>query len=157
MDNVSGTGTGCGGKAGRKADVGRRIDFGPAPFVVNVNQAARENDNFRRALWTGNHLQMTLMSIPPGGDIGVERHPQLDQTIRVEEGQGRVMMGRSRENWELQRMVGPGCVVFIPAGAWHNLVNTESRPLKLSSVYAPPQHPWGTVHKTKEEAMEHEH
>ena len=64
MDNVSGTGTGYGGKAGRKADVGRRIDFGPAPFVVNVNQAARENENFRRALWTGNHLQMTLMSIP---------------------------------------------------------------------------------------------
>ena len=149
MDNVSNTG--CGGKPGQ------RIDFGPAPFVVNVNQAARENRNFRRALWTGNHLQMTLMSIPPGGDIGVERHTQLDQTIRVEEGHGRVMMGRNRENWELQRMVGPGFAIFIPAGTWHNLVNTERRPLKLSSVYAPPQHPWGTVHRTKEEAMEHEY
>lgn len=156
MRNDSGRGYGD-NRAGRGHPQGPQTDYGPMPFVVNTNEAARENDFFRRALWTGNNLQMTLMSIPPGGEIGVERHPRVDQFIRIEHGQGQVKMGRSRENWELQRTIGPGFGFFIPAGTWHNLINTGRGPLKLSSIYAPPQHPWGTVQKTREEAMAQEY
>ncbi len=134
-------------------------DYGPGPFVVNISQATRQNHTFRTALWTGNHLQLTLMSIRVGEDIGLENHPEHDQFIRIEQGQGLVMMGQSRENLHFQRRVGGGYAVFIPAGTWHNLINTGNIPIKLYSIYAPPQHPRGTVHRTKEEAMaaEHEH
>jgi mannose-6-phosphate isomerase-like protein (cupin superfamily) len=134
-------------------------DYGPGPFVIHIAQAARQNNTFRAALWTGNHLQLTLMSIRVGEDIGLENHPELDQFIRIEQGQGLVMMGQSRENLHFQRRVGGGYAVFIPAGTWHNLINTGNIPIKLYSIYAPPQHPRGTVHRTKEEAMaaEHEH
>ena len=128
-------------------------DYGPEPFVINIGQAARQNDTFRTALWTGNHLQLTLMSINAGEDIGLENHPNLDQFLQIEQGQGIVRMGLSRENLDFQRKVGRGYAVIIPAGTWHNLVNTGNVPLKLYSVYAPPQHPKGTVHRTKADAM----
>ena len=128
-------------------------DYGPEPFVINIGQAARQNDTFRTALWTGNHLQLTLMSINAGEDIGLENHPNLDQFLRIEQGQGIVRMGLNRENLDFQRKVGRGYAVIIPAGTWHNLVNTGNVPLKLYSIYAPPQHPKGTVHRTKADAM----
>ena len=128
-------------------------DYGPEPFVINIGQAARQNDTFRTALWTGNHLQLTLMSINAGEDIGLENHPNLDQFLQIEQGQGIVRMGLSRENLDFQRKVGRGYAVIIPAGTWHNLVNTGNVPLKLYSIYAPPQHPKGTVHRTKADAM----
>ena len=128
-------------------------DYGPEPFVINIGQAARQNDTFRTALWTGNHLQLTLMSINAGEDIGLENHPNLDQFLQIEQGQGIVRMGLSRKNLDYQRKVGRGYAVIIPAGTWHNLVNTGNVPLKLYSIYAPPQHPKGTVHRTKADAM----
>lgn len=128
-------------------------DYGPEPFVIDIGQAARQNDTFRTALWTGNHLQLTLMSINAGEDIGLENHPNLDQFLRIEQGQGIVRMGLNRENLDFQRKVGRGYAVIIPAGTWHNLVNTGNVPLKLYSIYAPPQHPKGTVHRTKADAM----
>jgi len=124
-------------------------DYGPEPFVVDIEAAAELNNNFRTALWTGEHLQLTLMSINVGEDIGLEVHPDTDQFIRIEEGQGIVEMGDSRNNLDFQRRVYDGYAIFIPAGKWHNLVNTGYRPIKLYSVYAPPQHPRGTVHETK--------
>ncbi|HEY8500070.1 MAG TPA: cupin domain-containing protein [Clostridia bacterium] len=124
-------------------------DYGPEPFVVDIEAAARLNNNFRFALWTGEHLQLTLMSINVGEDIGLEVHPDTDQFIRIEEGQGLVRMGDNRNNLDFQRRVYDGYVIFIPAGKWHNLVNTGYRPIKLYSVYAPPQHPRGTVHETR--------
>ncbi len=124
-------------------------DYGPKPFVVNIEEAAKRNDNFRIALWTGSHLQLTLMSINVGEDIGLEVHPNLDQFIRIEEGQGFAVMGNSKHNMDFQRNVSDGYAIIIPAGTWHNVVNTGNRPLKLYSIYAPPQHPRGTVHKTK--------
>lgn len=129
----------------------RLIDYGPKPFVVNIHKAAELNDNFRTALWTGDHLQLTLMSIEPGGDIGQEIHQNLDQFIRIEEGQGLVQMGRQRDRMDFRERVHDDFAFVIPAGTWHNLINTGSRPLKLYSIYAPPQHPWGTVHETKED------
>lgn len=125
-------------------------DYGPEPFVINIDEATKRNRNYRTTLWTGKHLQLTLMSIKVGGDIGLEVHPAIDQFIRIEEGQGIVQMGPSKNNLNLRRRVSDGFAIFIPAGTWHNIINTGSRPLKLYSIYAPPQHPHGTVHETKE-------
>lgn len=127
-------------------------DHGPMPYVVNIQEAANQNYNFRLALWTGNYLQLTLMNIDARDDIGLEMHPDHDQFLRIEEGEGLVFMGHSENNLTFRRQVYPGYVVFVPAGIWHNLVNTGCRPLKLYSIYAPPEHPHGTVHKTKEDA-----
>lgn len=135
-------------------------DHGPDPFTVNIEEAATQNEYFRTALWTGKHLQLTLMSIGVGEDIGLEIHPGLDQFIRIEKGQGMVKMGDSRDRLDYQRMVSDDYVFIIPAGKWHNLINTGNTPIKLYSIYAPPQHPHGTVHRTKAEAMaaeEHHH
>lgn len=132
-------------------------DYGPEPFVVDIEEAAKRNDTFRTALWTGNHLQLTLMSIPVGGEIGLERHDHLDQFIRIEEGDGLVEMGRTRENLSFRRAVEEDDVILIPAGTWHNVTNTGRRPIKLYSIYAPPAHPRGTVHRTKQEADAAEH
>lgn len=125
-------------------------DYGPEPFVVNIEEATKQNNNFRTALWTGCHLQLTLMSIKVGGDIGLEVHPHLDQFIRIEEGQGLVMMGDSKCNLDFRRNVYDDFAFIIPAGKWHNLINLGNKPIKLYSIYAPPQHPYGTVHETKE-------
>ncbi len=128
-------------------------DYGPEPFVVNIEEATKQNNTFRTALWTGCHLQLTLMSINVGEDIGLEIHPHLDQFIRIEEGQGLVQMGDTQCNLNFQRYVYDDFAFFIPAGKWHNLINTGNMPLKLYSIYAPPQHPHGTVHQTKAMAL----
>ncbi len=135
----------------------RCLDFGPNPLVVNIKEATLQNTNFRTALWTGKHLQLTLMCIPVGGEIGLESHPYLDQFLCLEQGCGRVMMGNCKERLNHQTRVEADCAIFIPAGTWHNLVNTGDCPIKVFSIYAPPQHPHGTVHRTKAEADEAEH
>ncbi|WP_258433964.1 cupin domain-containing protein [Heyndrickxia coagulans] len=128
-------------------------DFGPQPFVINIEQAAKKNNNFRIALWTGNHLEVTLMNIGVGEDIGLEIHPTLDQFLRIEDGQGLVQMGKNKGIYDFQANVYDDYVIVIPAGTWHNLTNTGNKPIKLYSIYAPPQHPYGTVHETKAIAM----
>ncbi len=127
-------------------------DYGPEPFVVNIEEATMRNNTFRTALWTGEHLQLTLMSIKPGEDIGLEIHPDLDQFVRIEEGKGIVKMGDRKDNLRFRKDVFADYAFVIPAGKWHNLINTGKTPLKLYSIYAPPQHPRGTVHETKEDA-----
>ncbi len=132
-------------------------DYGSAPFVINIDQATKQNNTFRTTLWTGNHLQLTLMSLNVGEDIGLENHLNLDQFIRIEQGQGLVKMGQSKDNLDFQRRFADGYAFIIPAGTWHNLVNTGNVALKLYSIYAPPQHPKGTVYRTKADAMAAEH
>jgi mannose-6-phosphate isomerase-like protein (cupin superfamily) len=134
-------------------------DYGPKPFVVNIEEVTKQNNNFRTTLWTGEHLQLTLMSIKAGEEIGLEIHPDLDQFIRIEEGQGLVKMGDKKDRLDFQEKVYDDFAFIIPAGKWHNLVNTGNKPLKLYSIYAPPQHPKGTVHETKAvaEAAEENH
>ncbi|WP_372998369.1 cupin domain-containing protein [Lutispora sp.] len=127
-------------------------DYGPKPFVIDIEKATKQNNTFRAALWTGNHLQLTLMSINVGEDIGLEIHPHLDQFVRIEQGRGLVKMGDRKDNLDFQRKVYDDFAFIIPAGKWHNLINTGNKPLKLYSIYAPPQHPQGTVHKTKQDA-----
>jgi len=129
-------------------------DYGPNPFVVDIDIAAKHNDTFRTALWTGSHLQLTLMSIAPESDIGLEVHPGTDQFLRIEEGCGLVQMGATKECLSFRVPVYDDFAIIIPAGTWHNVTNTGDKPLKLYSLYAPPNHPWGTVEKTKADAAE---
>lgn len=131
-------------------------DYGPQPLVINMDDAAEQNNAFRTALWTGDHLQVTLMSLNPGEDIGLEVHPDVDQFIRIEEGRGRVVMGSMENQMDIEENVSDDYVIIIPAGTWHNLTNTGNSVLKLFSIYAPPAHPQGTVHATKQDAMEAE-
>lgn len=134
----------------------RHADYGPNPYAASIEQLSRENANFRTAIWTGSHLQMTIMCIPPCGDIGLEVHPDTDQFIRVEQGRALVKMGRNRNQLDFQQTICTGDGVFVPAGTWHNVMNVGRNPLKVSSIYAPPNHPRGTVHRTKEEAEREE-
>lgn len=124
-------------------------DFGPQPFVTDIRKATLHNENYRTALWTGQHLQLTVMSIPVGENIGLEVHPHVDQFLRVERGQGLTQMGASRDELTFNQPVFDDSAIFVPAGTWHNITNTGSVPLKLYTIYAPPNHPWGTVHQTK--------
>lgn len=135
----------------------RETDHGSDSFVVNIPCAARHNQNFRSALWTGQHMQMTLMCIPVCGDIGLEMHPKTDQFIRVESGEALVRMESCRENLDGYRRLSAGDGVFVPCGTWHNILNTGNCPLMLSSIYAPPQHTKGTVHHTKADAEKEEY
>lgn len=130
-------------------------DYGPEPFVFNIHHATTMNQNFRTTLWTGRDMQLTLMSIPVRGDIGVEMHPDVDQFIRIEQGHAKVYIGNRQNALREVGNVNENYAIIIPAGTWHNVVNIGNRPLKVYSLYAPPQHPAGTVHKTKEDA-EHE-
>lgn len=129
-----------------------QMDKGVEPFVANVECMAMKNQNFRKEIWTGCHVQMTLMSIPSGGEIGAEIHPDTDQIIRVEAGMAIVKMGRSRGKMECCRRISKNDTVFVPAGIWHNIINAGGHVLKVSSIYAPPHHPRGTVSRTKAEA-----
>ena len=127
------------------------IDNGPAPLVTNIVTATLENTNYRTTLWTGVNLQITLMSIEPGHDIGLEVHPTHDQFLRIEQGKAAVSMGPAKD--QLQTWAASiSDAVVVPAGTWHNLVSTGDVALKVYSIYSPVQHPHGTVHVTKEEA-----
>lgn len=131
-------------------------DFGKKPYVLNIEEATIENEAFRVAKWTGSNMQMTLMSIEPGEDIGLEVHDDHDQFLRVEEGIAFVQMGESEEDLDYEQTVEDDFAIFVPAGYWHNVTNTGSTPLKLYSIYAPSEHPEGTIHATKAEADEAE-
>lgn len=127
-------------------------DCGPQPFVFNISHATNMNQNFRTTIWTGKDMQLTLMSIPPKCDIGVEMHDNVDQFLRIESGHARVYIGNRQNSLREAGVVNGNYAIIIPAGTWHNIVNIGNRPLKIYSLYAPPQHPFGTVHKTKEDA-----
>lgn len=120
-------------------------------YVDNIEDRTIENTNFRKVLFTGSHMQLVVMSLKPGEDIGEEVHDNVDQFFRFEEGEGKVIM-----NGE-ESIVGEDMVVIVPAGTVHNVINTsETADLKLYTIYAPANHPEGTVHVTKEDAMKAE-
>lgn len=133
-------------------------DHGREPFVVNIDQVTKQNNTYRTALWTGEHFQVTVMSIPVGGDIGLEVHPATDQFIRIEEGQALVQMGDSKDSLDFVATAFDDYAIMIPAGKWHNLTNTGDKSLKVYVIYAPPEHPFGTIHAAKADAMaSHDH
>ena len=127
-------------------------DYGPEPMIFPIAHATEKNENFRTTLWTGDGMQLTLMSIPVGGDIGVEMHDDVDQFIRVESGDASVWLGSRQNALREQGYVDDDYALIIPHGTWHNIVNVGKTPLKLYSLYAPPKHPRGAVHKTKADA-----
>lgn len=127
-------------------------DHGPQPYVVDIEDATLENTYFRDTLWTGKFLQMTVMAIEPGGEVGGEIHDDHDQFIRIEQGKARVVMGPAKNDYTLDQVVEDDWAILIPAGSYHNVINVGDEPLKLYSLYAPPEHTPGTQHATAEDA-----
>jgi mannose-6-phosphate isomerase-like protein (cupin superfamily) len=120
-------------------------------YSTNIEQRTLENSNFREVLYTAPHSQLVVMTLPPGEEIGPERHGDGDQFIRVESGQGEAILDGERH------VLNDGVAVVIPAGAEHNVINTSpTELLRLYTVYSPPRHPDGTVHRTRHEAEEDE-
>lgn len=132
-------------------------DHGPAPYIVDIESATLENTNFRTTLWTGKNMQMTVMSIDVGSDIGLEVHGHGDQFLRVEAGRARVQMGPGEDDLPFDEEVGDDWAILVPAGTWHNVTNIGEVPLQVYAIYAPPEHPHGTVHATQAEAEADEH
>jgi mannose-6-phosphate isomerase-like protein (cupin superfamily) len=122
-----------------------------AGYVANIEKKSLENKYFREVLYTGPHSQLVVMSIAPGEDIGMETHKNVDQFFRVEAGIGQAILNGKEYNLE------DGSAVVIPAGTEHNIINrSKSEPLKVYTIYSPPNHPDGTIHKDKAEALAYE-
>ena len=117
-------------------------------YVGDIEKLAGDNTYFRRVLFTAAHMQLVLMALAPGEEIGMEVHPDNDQFFRFEEGEGKVIIAGE------ESVISDGFVAVVPAGTMHNVINTsQTTPLKLYTIYAPAHHPDGTVHKTKQEAL----
>lgn len=120
-------------------------------YKANIEELTLKNEFFRQVLFTGKHCQLVLMNLLPAEEIGMEVHDTVDQFFRFEAGKGKVIMdGEENE-------VAGSDVVIVPAGTQHNIINVGNEPLKLYTIYSPPNHPDGTIHKTKAEAMKGEH
>jgi mannose-6-phosphate isomerase-like protein (cupin superfamily) len=126
-------------------------------WTADIEALTLENPNFRSVVYTGTHTQLTVMRLLPGGEIGWEAHDHLDQFLRIEQGEGRLELGRTKDTVDETHEVKDDWAVIVPAGIWHNVVNTGSADLKLYSLYSPPEHPDGTVHPTKADADAAEH
>lgn len=118
-----------------------------AGFLTNIEEKTLTNQNFRQVLFTAPHSQLVLMSLKPGEEIGMEIHPNVDQFFRIESGEGKVVLDGQ------EQMIKDGSAIVVPAGTEHNVINTGTEDLKIYTIYSPPQHPDGTIHKTKQEAM----
>jgi mannose-6-phosphate isomerase-like protein (cupin superfamily) len=127
-------------------------DIGPEPQSFNLEKATVANANYRTVAWSGKYLQLTLMSIPEGGDIGLEAHPATDQFLRLDAGRGRVQMGPDRDNLTFEQEVSDGWCIFVPAGTWHNVTNIGTEPMQLYAIYAPAHHKPGKVQATAADA-----
>jgi mannose-6-phosphate isomerase-like protein (cupin superfamily) len=124
-----------------------------SPAVLDLPAASEENDNYREVVWTGKHLQSTIMSIED--NIGLEIHRDADQVLFIQEGEGTLKVGSNKQKLRTYP-VKEGSVIFVPMGTWHDVVNTEKSPLKLISFYSPPQHAPRLIQATKEEAEKEE-
>jgi mannose-6-phosphate isomerase-like protein (cupin superfamily) len=120
-------------------------------YVTDIEKKTLENTRFREVLFTGPHAQLVVMALRPGEEIGLETHEGVDQFIRIEAGQGVAVLDGK------EHPLADGSAVVIPAGTRHNIINTSTEaPLKLYTLYSPPEHPDGTVHETKAEADAYE-
>lgn len=127
-------------------------DIGPQPQSFDLEQETRDNKNYRTVVWSGRYLQVTLMSIPKGGDIGLEMHAETDQFLRLDAGRGRVQMGPSKDRLTFDQEVSDGWCVLVPAGTWHNVTNIGKEPMQVYAIYAPAHHKPGKIHKTAADA-----
>jgi mannose-6-phosphate isomerase-like protein (cupin superfamily) len=122
-------------------------------YVGSIERATLNNPFFRQVLFTADHCQLVVMCLQPGEEIGDEVHHGTDQFFRVEEGEAKFIFQEVEEN-----LVGNGDAVVVPAGTWHNVINASpTKPLRLYTIYSPPNHPPGTIHRTKADAMAAEH
>lgn len=128
------------------------VDKGMRVWTGNMEELTTANATFRTVLWAGEHSELTLMSIEPGDEIGLEVHPDIDQFLRIESGQAQIKGGPSKDNLNETYDVGEDWAFIVPAGTWHNVINTGDAPLRLYTVYSPRNHEPGTVHATKAEA-----
>ncbi len=120
-------------------------------YTDNIEERTLENSNFRKVLYTGKFMQLVVMTLKPGEDIGEEVHDTVDQFFRIEQGQAKVIMDGQ------ETILTDDMVAIVPAGTLHNVINmSEEKELKLYTIYAPPNHPENTIHVTKEEAEEYE-
>ncbi len=117
-------------------------------YVINIEEKTLENSYFREVLFTTDKSQLVVMALKPGEEIGMEVHPEHDQFIKIESGKGKAVMN------DEENEISEGYAVVIPAGTQHNIVNTSEVEMKLYTVYTPPEHKQGTIHKTKDEAKE---
>lgn len=124
-------------------------------WTGEIETLTLENSNFRTVVYTGVHTQLTLMSVDVGGDVGWERHGHVDQFIRIEQGSARIDLSITEETVEESHEIAADGAAVIPAGLWHNVVNTGDTALKLYSLYSPAEHPDGTVHKTSADDPHH--
>ena len=127
-------------------------DNGPRPNAFDIETATRDNENYRTVAWTGTYLQVTLMSIPVGESIGLEVHPDTDQFLRLDAGRGRCVMGPAKDQLDFEQEVSDGWSIQVPAGSWHDVVNTGDEPLRLYAVYAPVHHAPGIVQRSSADA-----
>jgi mannose-6-phosphate isomerase-like protein (cupin superfamily) len=146
-----------GGNEGRGSMTDDHKDTGGSPWVLDIEEATIENNSYRIAKWSGEYLQMVLMSIGPGEVIDLEIHEHHDQFIRIEKGEARVLMGKTEDDLDFDKIVSGDWAVFIPAGYWHQVINTGNTDLKLYTIYAPGEHERGTHHESYQEAAEHHH
>jgi mannose-6-phosphate isomerase-like protein (cupin superfamily) len=123
-------------------------DIGPQPHAFDIERAAVQNGDYRSVAWSGRFLQVTLMSIPVGGDIGLESHADTDQFLRLEAGSGRVQMGTAKDQMSFEAEVSDGWCVLVPAKTWHNITNTGTVPMQVYAIYAPAHHKPGKVQAT---------
>lgn len=129
------------------------VEAGALGWADDIERATVENTTFRTVLFTGGHLQLTVMRLAPGEDIGREVHPDRDQFIRLEAGTARLELGRTEHEVTESRELAADWAGIVPAGTWHNVVNTGDDEVKLYSLYGPPEHPAGTVHPTKADSL----
>ena len=123
-------------------------DIGPKPQSFNIESATKDNRDYRSVAWSGRYLQVTLMSIPVGGDIGLEAHPQTDQFLCLDAGCGRVQMGPTKDSLTFEKEVSDGWCVLVPAGTWHNITNIGTTPMQVYTIYAPAHHKPDKAHAT---------
>lgn len=126
-------------------------------WLDNITKVSLDNTNFRTVVYTGQHTQLTLMRLTPGEEIGWESHGDLDQFLRLEQGRARVEFGRSKDAIDETHEVEDDWAFIVPAGVWHNVVNIGTEDVRLYSLYSPPQHPDGTVHRTRADADAADH
>ncbi|HQG77139.1 MAG TPA: cupin domain-containing protein [Bacteroidales bacterium] len=158
----SGTGEGSGVKASgqRSAAIDYNMDMGGQPWAMDIEEGTLGNDNYRAANWTGSNIQLVFMSLKPGEVIDLEVHDDHDQFFRIEQGEARILMGKTRDDLSYDKRVSDDWSVLVPAGYWHKVENVGTNDLKLYTIYGPPEHQKGTVHKTyndAEKAHHHEH
>jgi mannose-6-phosphate isomerase-like protein (cupin superfamily) len=135
-------------------EIVKTADLGPAPHAFDLESETINNPNYRSVRWSGSYLQLTLMSIPPGSDIGLEMHADTDQFLRLDGGRGRIQMGPQKDELTFDQEVSDGWCVLVPAGTWHNISNIGQAPMQLYTIYAPAHHKAGTTHATADAAGE---